>query len=595
MSRPDSDALDASQRAAVQVPANIRQIVLAGPGSGKTEVVAALLRHLTEEEGLSATDELLVISFSRAAVAAVQRRTASEQAPPVTVRTLDALAGRLLDELDDSDAWRSLSFDRRIERATALLRDTESDELEMIEHLVVDEVQDVVGLRAEFLLEIISALGEGAGFTLLGDPMQAVYDFQLTARNDMTSSQLLERVHTQGRVVERRLTGQYRARTPEVTRILGMGAELLTLAGADIRADSVAQVLSRLLTAGALEDAARPMQRWPGTTAVLCRTNGEALVATAVLRAAGLPVFLQRAAQDPAASPLLARLLGDAPSDRVRRDDVRQRARALQVEEPDRLVLLLSDLAHSRGADIDIPTVARRVAARVVPIDLQQSSAARVAVSTVHRAKGLEYDNVVLVGATRWLLEAADDKDTDLDQAVRAAFVALSRARERITTCDALDSRRIWPDKRTGRWFRGGPKSWQTFGWEIRGSDTRLPHPPGDPADDVQEHLAHHVSAGDAVDLVLDPRRSTLELPSYAVHHGDLMIGHTNEGFATDLVRRIGPASRRQKPWPAVSGAVVESVETVGGPPQPVDLYGGSGRHGLWLSVRLTGMLDLQW
>src|SRR5688572_20307059 len=85
--------LDIDQEAVARVPCRRRQIVLAGPGSGKTQVVAALLHHLTEEEGLSATDEVLVISFSRAAVAAVRRRTATSGSPRVTIRTLDALAG----------------------------------------------------------------------------------------------------------------------------------------------------------------------------------------------------------------------------------------------------------------------------------------------------------------------------------------------------------------------------------------------------------------------------------------------------------------------------------------------------------------------
>ena len=93
--------------------------MLAPPGSGKTEVVAALLEHFVDE-GLDSFGELLAISFSRAAVGALERRIGRERGTRVAIRTLDSLASRILDEADDQD-WRTLSFDERIARAVALV------------------------------------------------------------------------------------------------------------------------------------------------------------------------------------------------------------------------------------------------------------------------------------------------------------------------------------------------------------------------------------------------------------------------------------------------------------------------------------------
>ena len=154
--------LDADQSDVAGVDETERQIVLAPPGSGKTEVVAALLESLYEN-GLEPRDEVLAISFSRAAVSALRRRVARGDSPAPAIRTLDSFASRMLDEIDDQE-WRQLSFDKRIARALHLLEaGQEVTDLSMVRHLVIDEVQDLVGVRARLALAIIASLDEDAG------------------------------------------------------------------------------------------------------------------------------------------------------------------------------------------------------------------------------------------------------------------------------------------------------------------------------------------------------------------------------------------------------------------------------------------------
>ena len=52
------------------------------------------------------------------------------------------------------------------------------------EHIIVDEVQDLVGVRAELVLSLLDSLPDSCGFTLLGDSCQALYDY--LAVNDST-------------------------------------------------------------------------------------------------------------------------------------------------------------------------------------------------------------------------------------------------------------------------------------------------------------------------------------------------------------------------------------------------------------------------
>lgn len=107
-------ALDLSQRAAVSVDVSARQVVIAGPGSGKTEVVSALVEHLVVEEQVDPEFSLLVLSFSRAAVHAVMRRLRAADVQAVAaVRTIDSLAQRIVREAYGEEIAGRNVFDRR--------------------------------------------------------------------------------------------------------------------------------------------------------------------------------------------------------------------------------------------------------------------------------------------------------------------------------------------------------------------------------------------------------------------------------------------------------------------------------------------------
>jgi DNA helicase-2/ATP-dependent DNA helicase PcrA len=219
--------------------------------------------------------------------------------------------------------------------------------------------------------------------------------------------------------------------------------------------------------------------------------------------------------------------------------------------------------------------------------ELQTQGNRDLVVSTVHRAKGLEFDNVVLVDPLTW---TRDHDDPDLDQEVRTTYVAITRSRDRLVTATGPFSRHVWLDRRSGRWIRGGSKRWMTFGFELKGADSRSATPVGDPVEGTQAYIADHVRGGASVDLELDPRHSTLDHPVYSVIHDGRPISRTSSLFGDALVRRIGLGSKRSgKPWPGLRGAVVESIETAAGP-----LPNGSGWQ-LWLSPRLGGLVSLEW
>lgn len=580
--------LDPSQRTAAHAEPAVRQVVLSGPGSGKTEVVAALVGHLVTEHELDPDGGLLVISFSRAAVRAVGRRLRSADVPAsAAVRTLDALAAQIVVEATGRDV-AGMSFDARVAAATRAVHDGLWDGATEIRHLVVDEVQDVVGLRADFLLALVEALDDGAGFTLLGDPAQAIYDFQLRSTRDTTGSDLLERVADSSQVRTVPLTGSYRA----LTRDARAAVALRDGAAADLddAYRGVRDFVEDLVPLENLDDLL-PLLSTTGTTAVLSATNGEALLLAHELWDRGVPAVVRRPATEPVIDRWVATVLTGRPT--WSRDEF------IAAHDDDEIARArwkaLRTVARAPGAAIDTRRVASALSARRgLPAELVADDEAGIVVSTVHRAKGLEFDTVVLAQHP-----PREDDERDDDQRTRLLYVAVTRARARIFRLPRRPAYNLRTGRHADRWLRTGRSGKGTTRFELRGADMDRSEPPGDAsAGEVHRHLATRVRSGDPLVLTLDASRSSLEIPVYTVIHEDVALGRTSADFGRAFAREIGTAAGRRDPtalpWPGIAGAHVECVETVAGEPQR-HRTDGVGRDGLWLGVRPVGLPQLVW
>src|SRR5690606_39051355 len=143
----------------------VRQLVLAPPGTGKTHIVVARLEYLINEELLEPY-ELAVLCFSRATVSEIIQRVSGyiknakihDDIRFVAVRTFDSFATRMLISIQPDDIDLSgKSYDERIELAVNALRTRKGNDLLQIinyRHLIIDEIQDLVGIRAELVKEL---------------------------------------------------------------------------------------------------------------------------------------------------------------------------------------------------------------------------------------------------------------------------------------------------------------------------------------------------------------------------------------------------------------------------------------------------------
>lgn len=589
------------QRSVVQAGAESRTLVTAGPGTGKTHTLVARLDHLVNSEGLSPGHEVLILSFTRSAVRVLRDRLRAGEGAASFSRsvTFDSFATRLLSAVDPEGEWASRSFDGRIRAATDALRsdDAAREFVSDCRHLLVDEMQDLVGDRSAFvqaLLEVVPG-----GFTLMGDPAQGIYDYQLGASDRVKGPQALYewvRQRFRGDLREVMLTENFRALSAEAEAALWAGDEL-RLADCDyLRVwRDFDDLLADLPHLGSYRDIGSLLGAAGPSTALLCRTNGEALRVSQELYRHDVPHTLQRAATDRTAVAWIGRVLSEVSGVSLSRRQFATALSAVAASAPPEAEAwsVLRRTARGGGDNVDLTALANRIRRHDLPDDALQDAPAAVVVSTVHRAKGLEFDRVVYV---RCPDERRPEDAAELAAETRVRFVALTRPRRHleIVTGPKFAGLRTSP-RVPDRWTRYMNK-WKITELEVRGSDVHWQHPAGafielEDALAIQQYIADSVHPGDAVQLRRVGAPPGEDHPVYyRVDHNEHLVGMTSEDFYYVLHRVLKLNRKWQINWPVeIEGLRVEFVDTVAGLPG-VGRSAGIGAAGIYNRVRVGGL-----
>ena len=444
----EQEKLTTAQIRLVEMPASECMLVLAGPGTGKTHALIRRLVHLVKVQGLSPYNEILVLSFTRAAVGEIRERVnaylESQEQPGglvfLNIMTFDSFATRLISAAESNINLSGKSYDARIDIATRVLMDpvTESsNRLSGLKHVIIDEIQDLVSVRARMVQEILQRIG--GGFTLLGDPAQAIYDYQVKKPSDRpgaieflkwVQSTWSGELHTIEFIENHRVRTEA-ARVAEKTRLL----VLETQNGDPEGYRSIRAVLADLPIAGSYEYIDQDvLKAGQPRKAILCRTNAEVLLVASRLIDQNIPVAFPPLVDEGGLPPWVASMFSDYLRPRIRTDEFAER----WMDRIDQEYYLEHDQAWEQLKLIEGTThpalnmdLIRERARRGVDWSFDSELYLRkdhVLVTTVHRSKGREFDEVCIlppeprkVRSVRIALEEA-----------RVYYVAATRARDEI-------------------------------------------------------------------------------------------------------------------------------------------------------------------
>ncbi|MFC7673271.1 UvrD-helicase domain-containing protein [Mycolicibacterium sp. GCM10028919] len=549
---PEILELSGEQRAVVEQHVDAKLLVTAGPGAGKTHTLVARIAHLVENESDVASQEMLSLSFSRAAVGELRRRIGGQSNRNARVRsaTFDSFATRLLDRTG-GDSLEDVGYDRRIELATAMFSERVPDDLADIRHIFIDEAQDLTGVRAEFVAALLTSIG--CGFTVFADEAQAIYDF---TGEEADGPSFIERLEFKvgGALMRLRMVENHRTRDAQVLAISGLG-DLLRPPAAD-RATALPRfedALRGLRSAGAIANAA-PILQMATNAVILTRRNSEALSVSTVLYDAGVPHRLRRRADDPVIGGWLSRLQNIDGQRRITQASLEEVGAQLPWD-PSITWGALCRAVRPRKGVINLDQVADNLSGRIPPDELIDSATGGVVVSTIHRAKGLEFDSVLLAPF------AFDAEDWSAE--LRVLYVGLTRARYDVMSLDRVDDGRWSHLPRERRWRRIGfaGKRRYTTGIEICGSDVSTFDVTGrnelqDSVPNVIDYIHTAVAPGDAVSLRL--RQGTADTV-YDVTHDGRWVAATKPAFGELISTRLD----LKKPLPnEIHGCRVEIVAT---------------------------------
>ena len=586
------------QRSIVDQPLDAKVLVTAGAGTGKTYTLICRAKKLIEVDRLHAGGEILVLSFSRSAVREIRQRVrdVGGDLSYLRARTFDSFATRLLATVQPDGQWSSQGYDERIATAikTLLNNKDATDFISSFRHVIVDEIQDLVGLRAE-LVKTVLTQNQQSGFTLFGDPAQGIYNFQLSGQARRIGSAALYnwlRNSFRERLVQKRLSRNFRAATKTAEAALWAG-ESLASSNADYSRifQRLTTVKVGLRTVADVTTLTRGLsQAYSGTTAVLCRTNGEALYISNQLRANRIDHRLQGDATDRIVSPWLA-VCASAMASRIIGKSAfltaypKEAEQWVSAEDGWRLLRRID-----RGSpSVDLASVSMKLRSGDFPDDIITTNDDKIVVSTIHRAKGLEFDRVFILYD---LPPQREEDDEDDAERARVLYVALTRAKRDIFRLGPLQNVFLSLNFDAQRWRVPCRKSrYMTRGLEIRGDDSRSDIPAGfdsSTASEIQSYIRQQVKRGDPVVLSRTMLRVGEDLKTqYEILHDNKSIGLV-DGTAVYVTLKAFPGWKVVMPL-KIHDVYVDGVDSVSGM-QGAAQRAGLGFADIWLRVRVAGL-----
>ena len=404
-------------------------VVAAGPGSGKTRVLVHKLASLLLLEDVK-HEQLLMLTFSRAAAIEFKQRLMEligNAAHYVEIKTFHSYCFDLLGRIGNLDDAKDV-----VERAARMIGDGEVEPNRIAKTvLVIDEAQDMSAEEYALVRALMTA-NEEMRVIAVGDDDQNIYEFRGSDSRYMV--QLLK--ESDGRLFE--MTENYRSSQHVVDFANafsnGIRGRLKTMPLLSMsRQEGVVCIrhhVSHIMYQPLVEDLLA--HRGQGSACILTQTNEEAVILVALLRKHGLNGKLIQSMDgfrfwNMAEVRMFLKIIDRGTQTPVIPnnvwDEAKQKTYAMYADSASLALLQRCVQSFEQMNKIRYHTDFKEFLFESSVEDFCDISGADVVVSTIHKAKGREFDDVYML---------VSNPQHVMDEVLRRYYVGATRAKSRL-------------------------------------------------------------------------------------------------------------------------------------------------------------------
>lgn len=575
-------------------------LVNAGPGTGKTYTVIQRLFHILSA-GLAEPHNILVLCYTRAAKAVIVERIEANikmgklplEARRLHVYTFDSLATNYLAEIEES--FQDLDYNQRIDLFNATItRDLFDD----FEYLIVDEIQDLVNGRAAMVINMLNNMD--CGMLLLGDRCQAIYDYDCQVGETINSTMFYEMLTAAlpVDVLKYELIKNNR-QTDELASLSNEIRQSLLYSEISEQNQFVLKTMqNRLRVSDMTAEKLLPVIKNQQKTAILCRNNGEAESISSLLHRNKIDHLMLRGSNQPIG---LHRWLADVfwdfceafigKSDFIKRYCVRVKD---CIEEAEARFQLLGEVCGSHDSRLVLNDLSAALARLSdIPGGLSCNEDKNLVVSTIHRAKGREFDKV-------YLLDSDFAVNAKHAEEARVRYVGMTRPREEIELvrkrnaynwffCKNISGRTV---KTMRRFYSNKTKYCCNLFVGLKSdldmiSFVSKKHP--DPLA-IQEYISEKIKVHDELEMIRD-----VHTDLYSIYHQGFYIGSLSKYIADDFWNAVYKTDDRRNIPLRLYDVYVSHITTVVNNRYDENIPLQYRESKMWLGLEVAGLAKIEY
>lgn len=532
-----------------------RIFVNAGPGTGKTHTLINRIKYITVEEQSVEPQELMVLCFSRTAIGEINDRLSKNvfqdrnlyRLNMLDVRTFDSFATYLIKFLEPEMDLKGKEYDERIEIAIELMKKN-PDVLMNYKHIIIDEIQDLVGVRARLVKTILET--SNCGFTLFGDTCQSIYNYQVKDKlNEMDTNAFYNWILTS--YLEDLKCYELKHNFRQEQNLAMITEEIRESILEDSSTRQKELILERLDSfkhLGKTYKISNTIENFKhDKISFLCRNNGQALKVSNQLSNQGIGHKLLKSAN----FKVLDRWIGECFSGSeklISYQKFNEKCKFilnLEENEVQHRWDILKEIEEGKSSKLDVEELSFKLSYKKHMYEnLCINRESKVEVSTIHRAKGREFERVILLNDNIFVEEDSEN----IEDENKIYYVALTRPREEMYTISLGERNRIKKSNDNngrGRWYEtywnfnkkkhtlvsievGREKDIDTLSFV---SDTFL----GLKSDVEfnQKYILNNIAKNDEVVLRLVEKNGMAV--GYDIYHEDIKIGKMSNEFLAEF------------------------------------------------------------